>query len=221
MGRSLRMRNVGVAVLVAAVLCLSAEGFAAAFSSNFDDGKLPPWAAAPEAGVTVVPKAPAAESDKAAQIADTDSPRLYAPIKLDTLAGAKRFKLEFDFCTTGLSKEGFCLDFFVATLYFGAEPTAPTPDFLALLDADSGNAKFTGEACPSPPSNYAANASVTDLADGWRHYSVIIDTPTDPKFVYAIPEFDVLDANAKPGDSSVRIDNVTLTPVAEGDAQGK
>jgi hypothetical protein len=137
---------------------------------------------------------------------DFDS-SLFQPVPLD----AGTYRLSFDFknslsaALVGGDDNSF-YDYLFATLYF-SNVASDDPDafegFLALFDLD-----FSGY------SN--AGGGISDLVTpGFSHFSVQFSLPFDnAAYAYAIPYFELHDANTLAGDSSVEIKNVSITDVS-------
>lgn len=123
------------------------------------------------------------------------------------LLGPGDYLLEFDF-QNGLSEsvpQGSFFDTFFASVYFTNNLATFDVDggvfdsALALLDFDAlGTTLQSG------------STSSSSIA-GWVHYQVAFSN----SFSYLIPFFELIDLNGIAGDSTARLDNVSITAVPE------
>lgn len=191
------MRHKGTTVVFAAVLMLlTGPAAQAAFVEDFSDG-LTGWTTMgmDSAGgdVSVV-----AEAACLADGLDWYS-ALWQPVSL----APGDYRIEFDVLGS-LSADpgqGFGPDAFFASLYFADDPSAFDPwslsfdDAMPLFDLDAAG-----------PYNVEGTISQSALGGDWLHFAMDFTN----SYLYAIPTFELFDANYVYGDSSVCVDNVVI-----------
>lgn len=141
-----------------------------------------------------------------------DGSDYYSALYQADATGPSSYVLSFDF-QGGLSPDvpnGTFPDTAYASLYFADDPNNFDPG--AYLYGNDGFGLFDLDA--TGPFNEAAGSIITDEGSGWRHFSLTfqdVGPITQKPYAYVIPTFELMDGNYIVGDSSFRVDNVTIT----------